>query len=223
MRISTRFRDRLRSLASRRPIEARVTTRSFLCSDVVSFSRLTEEIGDQRSLRMMRGIAGLVRSQCAAHSGRELEIRGDCFLLTFATPLAALRTGIAIHRALAADRHTPPREQVALRTAIHVGCVLCDGDRYFGRNLILAFRLLERAGRGEILISSPVRELVEPCWNGRFSAEHSFQPKGLREQLGFVSVDWLEAAPEQLRRRPALRALRPAALPGGAVCCAREA
>ena len=194
MDIASRLRNGLRSIALRTRVEAEATTRAFLCSDVVSFSRLTDEIGDRRTLELMRGVARLVRAQSAAHGGRELEVRGDCFLLAFTSPLEALCCGVAIHRALAADRHAPPREQIALRSAIHAGCVVRDGERYFGRNLILAFRLLERAGRGEILVSSQVKDLVAQHWRGRFSAEHGFQPKGLREALGFVSVDWLDPA-----------------------------
>jgi class 3 adenylate cyclase len=201
MHLANQLRNGLRSIAFRTSPENEVKTRTFLCCDVVSFSRLTEELGDSRSLQLMRGIAQLVHRQSAARGGRELEVRGDCFLLDFASSLAALSCGVAIHRVLAADRHAPPREQVALRTAIHSGRVVCNGDHYFGRNLIVAFRLLERAGRGEILISSPVRDLVERDWQGHFSAEQAFHPKGLREQLSFVSVDWVECD-SQLTRFP---------------------
>jgi class 3 adenylate cyclase len=222
MQIGMQLRSGLPPAALRAARATEESTRTFLCSDVVSFSRLTEEMGDQRTLELMRDVARLIHRQCAAQGGRELEIRGDCFLLAFASPLAALSCGVAVHRLLAADRHAPPREQVALRSAIHVGCVVCDGDRYFGRNLILAFRLLERAGRGEILISSSVRNLIERDWRGYFSHEQVFRPKGLSEELGFVSVDWVE---NDLGRpaSPTRNASRPAAPSQGDPHCAREA
>jgi class 3 adenylate cyclase len=167
-----------------------VVRQTFLCCDVVSFASLTERLGDRRCLDVMRRVIGSVRRLTARHRGRELELRGDCFLIAFATELAALRCGEAIQRALALERAIRPRDAVELRMSIHSGGVLREGKRFFGLSIVIAFRLLEQAQPGEILLSSEVRGRLDETRGLRFGEERSFRPKGLRRDIGFLGLQW---------------------------------
>jgi len=165
-------------------------TQTFVCADLASFSATTERLGDRRMLEVMRRIAKLVRYQIEHFGGRELELRGDCFLLAFTSALAGVRCAIGIQRALKAGNEGHPGEDLEIRIAVHTGDVLRDGDHFFGQSLIVAFRLLEIAGAGEILLSSATQRRVSGHWIGRSATERAFLPKGLRSEIHFAAAEW---------------------------------
>jgi class 3 adenylate cyclase len=190
MRISHVLDHGIGLLTFARTSALQVVQKTFVCCDVVSFASMTERLGDRGSLEVMRRVARIVRNTTRDHTGTELELMGDCFLLAFASTEKALRCAVAIQRAIDSDRIAHPGEGVELRIALHAGSVVRNGDGYFGRNLILAFRLLERAASGEIVISSDVMGRVEPHWSRHFTAERVFLPKGFGTEVRFVSVTW---------------------------------
>lgn len=180
-----------------RPDSATTVERTFVCSDVVSFSGMIGRLGDRAALRLMRRIAQRIRGQVSAHAGTELELRGDCFLLAFPSPLLGLEGAVAIQRAVEADAARSAGGGVELRTAIHTGTVLRDGDHYFGRDLILPFRLLEQTDPGEVVASLQLQQRVDDGWRRRFGPERSCLAKGFDEPLPFAGVAWREEPSEE--------------------------
>jgi len=164
---------------------------TLLCADITGFTPMVERLGDLRSLDVMRRVTRIVRKKTRAQGGTQLELHGDCFLLSFDSPLAAIHCAVAIQRAVTADRAAHPGEGVQFRIAIHTGAVIRNRHGFFGRNVIVPFRLLERTAGGQILISSQAKRLVGGGFHGHFTAERTFKPKGFRDEIGFVSVEWL--------------------------------
>lgn len=197
MSVIEALRTTLRSLSRRRGISrGGVVSRTFVCGDVVSFAALTQRLGDPRALEAIIRLLRVVNAEAAARGGRDLELRGDGFLLAFRCASAAVRCAVAIQRAIEKDREAHPDEGVQLRIAVHDGEVLRCGERFFGRNLIVAFRLLEQADAGEILVSAPVRAHVPHAWRYCLSVDRTFQPRGLEQSLRFARIDWARTLPD---------------------------
>jgi len=197
MAISKQLRRFLRFLSPSRDIgRGGVVSRTFVCADVASFALLTQRLGDVRALDTIQRLLRIVLDEASARGGRDLEVRGDGFLLAFRSAPAAIRCSVAIQRALEIDRREHADHGVELRMAVHNGEVLRCGTRFFGRNLILAFRLLDQAEPGEILVSSPVRPFVPHSWRYCLSVERRFQPRGLEGVVRFAHMDWARTLPD---------------------------
>ena len=131
-----------------------------LFSDIVGFTDLVSRLGDADAYRAVSEHNRIVRNALARHGGRELELRGDGFLLAFSRPGPALRTAVAIQRALGVRSAAEPDATLELRMGLHSGEAIEDGDALFGLALILGARIADRAEPGEILVSQDTARLL---------------------------------------------------------------
>lgn len=176
---------RLRGFEEDASSPVRVT---LLCADVVGFSEMSERLGDRALLRVMRQVAGTIRAEVAAHGGELIEIRGDAFLMAFPDPLAALACALRIERSLRLEPERYHAESVRVRMAVHSGRVLRDGGSYFGRNVIVPYRLLERIDAGWIALTEPAARVLPAAVRAGLGRAHGFRPKGLRKEVRYVAI-----------------------------------
>jgi class 3 adenylate cyclase len=161
---------------------------AFLCADVVRFTAMTERLGDPRSFRVMRRVARLVRAEAHRRGGKVVEIRGDSFLLAFPRTRAAVECALAIRQVLASDASGHPDGGVEVRMAIHAGEVIQIGDQYFGRNLILPYRMLSMTRSGEISMTEDALRITSAPLQLPASLRH-FHPKGFSAPVSFWVLD----------------------------------
>ena len=66
---------------------------------------------------------------------------------------------------------------VALRIGLHSGFVIANPEQPLGRNVVLASRIAAKAERGEILVSSSLKQYTETDPTFRFEphGEHHFK------------------------------------------------
>ncbi len=81
---------------------------------------------------------------------------GDGLMVAFASAVAAVRCAVDMQRATAAVGGLP------LRVGLDAGEPLPDGDDLYGTPVIVASRLCDTAGRGEILASEVVCRIAGP-------------------------------------------------------------
>jgi class 3 adenylate cyclase len=121
------------SVDARRPSLAQAAgadgTVTLLFSDMHDYTAMTERLGDHGALRVVADHNRIVRTQCQAHGGFEVELRGDGFLVAFPTPLAGVRCAARpparsrpIARGTPSSRSAPHR--AALASAARRGQVL---------------------------------------------------------------------------------------------------
>src|SRR5262249_40933122 len=156
---------------------------------------LTEKLGDERWLEVLREHNAIFREQVSRHEGYEVKSQGDGFMLAFPDPCEALEGAIDVQRAFAererdesgestgggapAEGEGPPVLRV--RMGLHTGEVISEEGDYFGKNVILAARIAAQAVGGEILVSEELREAAS-SGNGnglRFDAGRELKLKGL--------------------------------------------
>ncbi len=158
-------------------------------SDMEGFTSMTERLGDRRAHAVIQRHNSIVRDELARHEGRELELQGDGFLLSFASPREAMRCAVAIQRAFAAHNAAHADEPILVRIGLHTGEAIRDADRFFGLTVILAARVAAEAGGGEIVASSSVEECLRDQ-GFAFGAAHTASLKGISEPQQIFPVRW---------------------------------
>ena len=111
-------------------------TVTILFTDIEGSTQLTEQLGDDDWLAVLREHNEIVRSQVSEFSGFEVKSQGDGFMLAFPSAKDALRCAIGIQRALAASESN--RTDLSVRIGLHTGEPVRDADDFYGKAVILA-------------------------------------------------------------------------------------
>jgi adenylate cyclase len=136
----------------RRP--ERVPAMSFL--DLVGYTRLTEEQGDQAAAELAGTLAVLVDRSSREHGGVPVKWLGDGVMVHYQDPAGAVRSALHLVEELPQAGLPPAHVGVA------AGPVVVQGGDYFGRTVNLAARIAARAGAGQVLVSHSVVESASP-------------------------------------------------------------
>jgi class 3 adenylate cyclase len=162
-------------------------------SDIEGSTAMIEDLGEARWYELVRDHNAIVRSLCEAHEGTVVKSRGDGFMLAFASAHAALRCAIEVEQAFA-DRTPGSAEAFRIRIGAHTGFVIADADDFYGRNVVLAARIADRASGGEILVSSTAKEYTESDPSFRFVPRGELRLKGLVGEHTVFALLWDEEA-----------------------------
>lgn len=173
-------------------------TVAILFSDIEDSSIITERLGDQRWLEVLREHNKVFRDEIAGYDGYEVKSQGDGFMLAFPEPCRALEYAIAIQRAFA-ERESS-EETLRVRMGLHTGEVIAEEGDFFGKNVILAARIAAQARGGEILVSEQMRTAAEeqgPDGPGgfelRFDDGRELELKGLEGIHRVYRSEWEES------------------------------
>ena len=77
-----------------------------------------------------------------------------------------------------------------MRMGLHTGEFVQVMDDFFGKNVILASRIADRAHGGEILVSSLLKELTDIAGDIQFGEGQEMALKGLSGLNRVYLVDW---------------------------------
>ncbi len=184
-------------------------TVAILFSDIEDSTILTERLGDEQWLQVLREHNAIFREQVARHDGYEVKSQGDGFMLAFPDPCEALACAIDVQRAFAereregceelmrgrAAAEGEARPVLRVRIGLHTGEVISEEGDYFGKNVILAARIAAEATGGEILVSAELREAASSDnRNGlRFDEGRQLELKGLAGSHRVFRAEWAES------------------------------
>ena len=173
-------------IAPARPEGAR-TIRTFLFSDIVDSTRLSEAMGDAAWEPLLQWHDRTLRAEFERWNGEEIKHGGDGFFVAFGEADDGIGCAAAIQRALA--RHRAEHGFApSIRIGLHAGeATSRDGD-YFGSAVTRAARISAAAGAGEVLASA---DLVAGCRREvPLSGERTLELKGIAEPVVAVLVTW---------------------------------
>ncbi|MGH2818078.1 MAG: adenylate/guanylate cyclase domain-containing protein [Actinomycetota bacterium] len=182
---------------------------AFVFTDVVSSTQLLESLGDDHADRLRRLHFRVLRSTVAPFRGREVKSLGDGLMVVFRSSVDALRCAVAMQRAI--DRHNErhPSGALQIRIGVHVGESVEEEGDYFGTPVVVAKRLCDKAGGGQILISGTIRSLVGSRGNLLYRDCGTIELKGITQPMPAHEVLWqpvdgAETDVEETEAEPAL-------------------
>ena len=164
-------------------------TITLLFSDIQGSTALTERLGDQRWIELLREHNRHCRAAIAAHAGFEVKTIGDAFMVAFRSAREGLRCAIAMQEALAAFNETAP-VPLAIRIGLHTGEAVQEADDFFGTHVNLAARIGGAAQGDEILVSGLLKALTESAGEFTFDDGRDVEPKGISGLQRVHAVEW---------------------------------
>lgn len=164
---------------------------TFLFTDLVGSTELAQAVGDDASEQLFKRHLATLREAIATGGGYEVKQMGDGLMAAFASPAAAVASAIAMQQAVARDsaRAEYPLE---VRIGLDVGDAMEEGGDYWGTPIVVARRLCDSAGGGQILVSETVRQLVGSRGGHEFSQLGQMELKGLADPVPARKVVWHE-------------------------------
>ncbi|MCG7580202.1 adenylate/guanylate cyclase domain-containing protein [Mycolicibacterium sp. OfavD-34-C] len=140
---------------SGRPANAEAT---LVFTDLVGYSAWSLNAGDEATLRLLRRMAQVVEPPLLESGGHIVKRMGDGIMAVFADPTTAVRSAIAAREAIRSvdvDGFTP-----RMRVGVHTGRPQRIGSDWLGVDVNLAARVMERATRGELIVSAATLDRI---------------------------------------------------------------
>jgi len=158
---------------------------TFLFMDLVGFTALTAEQGDDSAADVALSLYASVRRLLPDHGGEEIKTIGDAMMLRCEDPSHAVELGLRISEELEEQPSYPP-----VRVAVHTGSAVSrDGD-WYGSAVNIASRLCSAAGGGEVLVSDTTRVAAVSLHDVDYGARQ---------------LHWLKNVPEPVVAHAAMR------------------
>lgn len=158
-----------------RSLGHRVEDAAILFTDVVGSTQLLDRLGDDVAHELRRRHFAILRRAVRDHGGREVKSLGDGLMVRFGSARAAVACAEAMQRAV-----RECGDCLELRVGIAAGEVVREEGDYFGRPVVVARRLCDAAGPGQVLAAGPAGNDLEPLGSLRL--------KGLREPVAAAAL-----------------------------------
>lgn len=149
--ISAEIRSFLTDGQATTPATRKLATVVF--TDIVGSTSMMSELGDERWRARLDTLSDLVTEEAGARSGAVVKDTGDGALLTFDLPSDGFDWALAVRKR--AFEHG-----IELRIGIHTGEIELRGDDVTGHAVVVASRLCDLGGAGQIRASATAVDLT---------------------------------------------------------------
>jgi len=164
------------------------SVRTILFTDLEGSVQLTQRLGDERTMELLRVHNRIIREALAANAGNEVKHTGDGMMASFLSASNGVGCAIDIQNAMAQHNEDAANEPLHVRIGLAAGEPIEDGGDLFGSVVNLAARICDAADAGQILVAGVVRDLS-------MGKGQSFTDNGPAELKGFeVPVPLFEVA-----------------------------
>lgn len=138
----------------------KITSLTFLFTDIKGSTELYERVGDLVAFDLVREHFRTLNEIVAAEGGAVVKTIGDAVMATFLTPDHALAAALRMREAMRKLNETHGREDLLLKIGIHEGPCLAvnlnERQDYFGQTVNIASRVQGLAQSRSILATAPV-------------------------------------------------------------------
>jgi class 3 adenylate cyclase len=161
--------------------EGDALTMTVLFTDIVASTEHQSRVGARQWSRLTDHHDAMVRAALVRHRGHEVKTTGDGFLATFDATGRAVRC--------AADIVAGAKDLgLELRAGVHTGEVEVRGDDIAGLAAIIAKRVCDLAGPGEVLVTETVRSQMVGAGT-EFNDRGDYHLKGVPGTWRLFSVE----------------------------------
>ena len=131
--------------------------RVILAIDTKNIRLLNHNLGYDKAKRLISFYHETVREQISKYEGTEVELKGEDFVVSFASVSMGVECAMAIQKKL----HVAA-ELIELRMGLHAGLPIDQSDTLFGQTVQFAQYLCTLDTENQIMMSSIVSELNKP-------------------------------------------------------------
>ncbi len=154
------FRDIYRTSTLDIDQRLKITSLTFLFTDLKGSTELYERVGDLVAFDIVKDHFRVLQEIIAAESGAVVKTIGDAVMATFTTPDRALSAALRIREAMHALNERRRKDDLLLKIGIHEGPCLAvtlnDRQDYFGQTVNIASRVQGLAVSRSILTTGSV-------------------------------------------------------------------
>jgi class 3 adenylate cyclase len=154
------FRDIYRTDALDVDQRLKITSLTFLFTDLKGSTDLYERVGDLVAYDMVRAHFRVLHEVVASEAGAVVKTIGDAVMATFATPDRAVAAALKMRAAMRALNAEREHEDLLLKIGMHEGpclaVMLNDRLDYFGQTVNIAARVQGLAVSRSIFVTEPV-------------------------------------------------------------------
>ncbi|HZQ86716.1 MAG TPA: BTAD domain-containing putative transcriptional regulator [Acidimicrobiales bacterium] len=165
---------------------------TLLFTDIVSSTALMSRLGDELFEEIRRAHFHMLREAVTEAGGSEVKNLGDGLMAVFPSAVDALSCAVAIQQAVARHNARSVDRQFAVRVGLHIGEPIREEADFFGMSVVIAKRLCDRAGGGEILASKLVADLVGSRGGFLFDDLGLLSLKGISDDIAACTVGWAQ-------------------------------
>jgi class 3 adenylate cyclase len=143
----------------------KITSLTFLFTDLKGSTALYERVGDLMAYDLVRQHFGVLHEIVASEAGAVVKTIGDAVMATFATPDRALAAALRMRTAMTQINGARGSEDLLLKIGIHEGPCLAvtlnDRQDYFGQTVNMAARVQGLATTRAIFVTQPIVQDAE--------------------------------------------------------------
>jgi len=159
------FRDMFRTETLDVDQRLKITSLTFLFTDLKGSTELYERVGDLVAYDLVREHFRVLNEIVASEAGAVVKTIGDAVMATFPTPDHAVSAALRMREAMRSLNEQRGREDLLLKIGIHEGpclaVVLNERQDYFGQTVNIASRVQNLAGSRSIYATGSVVENPE--------------------------------------------------------------
>jgi class 3 adenylate cyclase len=159
------FRDLYRTDTLEVDQRLKITSLTFLFTDLKGSTELYERVGDLVAFDLVRAHFRVLQETVAAEGGAIVKTIGDAVMATFPTPDRAVAAALRMREAMRELNEGREREDLVLKIGIHEGPCLAvtlnERQDYFGQTVNIAARVQGLATSRSIFATAPVVEHLE--------------------------------------------------------------
>jgi class 3 adenylate cyclase len=169
---------------------------TLLFTDIGDAAALKEKLGDERWSELLRDHRTMIERIVEHHDGNIVKSESDGHMVAFSSAHQGLRCAIEMQRTFAGTPLSALDSPLRIRSGLHAGFVIVQASDFYGRNVVLAARVADRARGGEILVSEALRDYTETDPSFRFEPRGEFHFKGMLGEHNVFAVEWEESGQE---------------------------
>ena len=184
------FRDLYRTETLDIDQRLKITSLTFLFTDLRGSTALYERVGDLNAYDLVKAHFRLIQEVAASEAGAIVKTIGDAVMATFPTPDRAVAAALRMREAMDKLNRERGHEDILLKIGIHEGpclaVMLNDRQDYFGQTVNIASRVQNLAVSRAILATEPVVDYPETA---NLLAHAGLKPAAQRAALKGVNEE----------------------------------
>jgi len=174
----------------------KITSLTFLFTDLRGSTALYERVGDLAAFDLVRAHFSILHEIVGAEAGAVVKTIGDAVMATFPTPDRALVAAMRMREAMSSFNKERGNDDLLLKIGIHEGpCIavsLNERQDYFGQTVNIASRVQHLATSSEIFATSsvlnnaPAAELLTT--RGLKPQSHQVALRGITDAIDIFAI-----------------------------------